>query len=185
LHLRSPSPEVEAVVALAGPVIGLSWNLGAHWLGPPMTLKVLFGGEPLALAISLTFFLTMAVYINLALNLLNLAPILPLDGGRIVRVALLRGRKSLIPVSIITVGIGAAAAVLLKDVILLIVVLFGGASLIYDYKRIKKKEVSPPAKWKCVVILGAWISVILLCWYTLPGTFRTYILSKLASEPFW
>jgi Zn-dependent protease len=180
-----PSPEVEAVVALAGPVMGLSWNLGAHWLGSPMTLKVLFGGEPLALAISLTFFLTMAVYINLALNLLNLAPILPLDGGRIVRVALLRGRKSLIPVSIITVGIGAAAVVLLKDVILLIVVVLGGASLIYDYGRIKKKEVSPPAKWKCVVILGAWISVILLSWYTLPGPFRTYILSKLASEPSW
>lgn len=179
-----PSPEIEAAVALAGPVMGLSWNAAAYWLGSPLTVDSLIESHSILRVLS-AIFLEMTVYVNLALNLVNLAPVLPLDGGRIVRIALLRGRKSLIPVGVITVGIGVAAVVVLKDVLLLIVVLLGGASLAYDYRRIKKKEVKPPAGWKCAVILGAWVGVMLLYWVTLPGSFRGRILSTLKEVSFF
>lgn len=75
-----PSPEAEAAVALAGPVAGLSWNLVAF----------------LAIGINWRFFLDsllLVIPLNLVINVLNLMPILPLDGGRIVRAALLRGEE--------------------------------------------------------------------------------------------
>lgn len=179
-----PSPEVEAVVALAGPVLGLSWNIGEHFLDSSFALKLGSYGVSIALAFSLVLFLEWAVVINLALNLLNLLPVLPLDGGRIVRVALLRGRKSLIPVGIITVGSGVALMVLFKNAILLFIVLLGGSSLWLNYRRIQTREVSPPAKWKSAVILGAWIGVILLCWYTVPDSCRA-LLSSIFEEEFF
>ena len=172
-----PSPEIEAVVAMAGPAMGLSWNIGAYWLGEPFVIT--YAVQDASLVFSLILVLHIAVYLNLALNLVNLLPLLPLDGGRIVRVALLRGKKSLVLVGIVTVGGGMALSVLARDVILFIVVLLGGASLWLNYKRIMKKEVSPPAKWTCVMILGAWIGLIFLCWYTLPGPFKRLLMELL------
>ena len=162
-----PSPEVEAAIALAGPAVGLSWNYASLIIDASRD----------------TFLSRMLLYMilfNLLLNLLNLMPILPLDGGRVVRAALLRGRKSLIPVTIITFGTGILAGVYLKSIIFVVVALFGLGSLVYSYKRVEKKEVEPPAWWKSVLFLGTWVSIILLLWYGSPPYVRAMI--KLLSQ---
>jgi Zn-dependent protease len=63
-------PETEAYVALAGPVLG---TLGAF----VCYLVALSNGEPLWMALA---------YAGFFINLFNLIPLRPLDGGRIVRV---------------------------------------------------------------------------------------------------
>ena len=134
-----PSPEAEAAVALAGPVAGLLWNLVAF----------------LAIGIRWRFFLDsflVVIPLNLVINVLNLMPILPLDGGRIVRAALLRGKRSLIPVTIITVGSGLVLAVYLKEIFFLVIALLGLASLVYSYNRVENREVSPPLWWKSAIM---------------------------------
>ena len=179
-----PSPEVEAVVALAGPVAGLSWNLALHVFGVPSVFIDIvsyrgflsFDGS-FSADVLFYLLLSYAVLFNLLLNLLNLAPLLPLDGGRIVRAALLRGRKSLIPVTAITIGTGIAAAVFFKSIFIGIVTLFGLGTLIHSYKQMEKKEIEPPVWWKSAAILGAWIGVILLYWFTLPLSWKTSLLA--------
>jgi Zn-dependent protease len=63
-------PETEAYVALAGPVLG---SVGAF----ACYLVALSNGEPLWMALA---------YAGFFINLFNLIPVRPLDGGRIVRV---------------------------------------------------------------------------------------------------
>ena len=152
-----PSPGVEAAVALAGPLAALSLNGIGH---------LLLGNLPsLILEIHL---LMITIPLNFAINILNLLPILPLDGGRIVRAALLRGRKSLIPVSAITIGTGLILGIFFKDLILMVFVMIGLASLIGSYKKMEKKEIAPPSWWKSCIILAAWVALIYLYWATLP-----------------
>ncbi len=153
-----PSPEIEAAVALAGPVAGLSINgIGYIPLSDEYSVLLLF------------------ILLNLGINLINLMPILPLDGGRIFQAALLRGRKSVVPVGIITVGIGAVLSILVRDIILMVVVLLGLATLIHHYKKMEKKEVSPPIWRKSALILAAWIAVIVLYWVTLPPYAKEFL----------
>lgn len=73
------SPRTEVAVALAGPVAGLSVNIVGHFFSDPFDLITSFLKFPSGGILSLT------ILLNLALNLLNLMPILPLDGGRVVR----------------------------------------------------------------------------------------------------
>ncbi len=154
-----PSPGVEAAVALAGPAMGLSWNVVAF-----VAVKTQFPFEDV---------LRITV-VNMVLNLFNLLPILPLDGGRIVRAALLRGRKSLVPVTMITIGSGVAVAFFFKDVVILIITMVGLGSLIHNYRRIKS-EVNPSSWWKSALILGTWAGIILLYFYFLPRVVRTFL----------
>jgi Zn-dependent protease len=155
-----PSPEIEAAVALGGPAAGLSVNVTALVIDPP---RFIFG----------IFYLI--ILLNFLINLLNLLPILPLDGGRIARAVLLRGKKSMILAGIVTVGIGALLVALSRDIVLALLVLIGLGSFIYNYQRIQKKEIKPPSLRNSVIILAAWIVIILLYWYTLPVSFRTFI----------
>lgn len=166
-----PSPEAEAAVALAGPVAGLSWNLAAHLIKMPRYVHF----SPFSGQISFHELFIYIVILNLGFNLLNLLPTLPLDGGRIMRAALLRGRKSLVPVTIITIGSGVAAGVYLKSVFFVVIAVFGLSSLVYSYKRMEKREVEPPAWWKSVVILGAWVTITYSYWYALPHHIRITI----------
>ncbi|MBU7016312.1 MAG: site-2 protease family protein [Theionarchaea archaeon] len=154
-----PSPEVEAAIALGGPAIGLSWNLAAQILDASAnaTFSMIF---------------VFIVLLNLLVNLLNLLPILPLDGGRVVRAALLRGRKSLIPVIVITFGSGIIAGVYFKSIFFVVVAVIGLGSLVYSFNKVKKKEVEPPVWWKSVLILGTWVSIIWLLWYGCPANLR-------------
>jgi Zn-dependent protease len=63
-------PETEAYVALAGPVLGTVAAFGCY-------LVALSNGEPLWMALA---------YAGFFLNLFNLIPVRPFDGGRVVRV---------------------------------------------------------------------------------------------------
>ncbi|MBU7045695.1 MAG: site-2 protease family protein [Theionarchaea archaeon] len=159
---KFPSPEVEAAVALAGPAMGLSWNYVAQLVG-----------------VFSNFFLFQvfyyAVILNVVINLLNLMPILPLDGGRVVRAALLRGKKSLIPVIIITSGSGVFLGVYLNSVFIMMVTAIGLGSLVHSYRQLEKEEVEPPEWWKSVLILGMWVAIILLLWYDCPSLYRASI----------
>jgi Zn-dependent protease len=156
-----PSPEIEAAVALGGPVAGLSLNAAA--LVADLTMGHFAG----------IFYVP--VLFNFVINLLNLLPILPLDGGRIFRAVLLRGKKSLVPVGIVTVGIGALLAVMSRSILFGIIVLVGLGSFIYNYQKIEKKEISPPSWRNSILILTVWVAVIFLYWYTLPVFFKTFI----------
>lgn len=173
-----PSPGTEAAVALAGPVAGLSLNLAAHLLNSPRVLTFFFNlhsSIDAAILSQIPSIILYIVLVNLLVNMLNLAPILPLDGGRIIRAALLRGRKSLIPVAVVTFGSGVVAGIYLKSIFFVVIAVIGLGSLVYNYKRIERREVEPPAWWKSALILGAWISVICLYWYTLPHFFKDLI----------
>jgi Zn-dependent protease len=66
--LGSASPLNEALIAYAGPLVGGLASLACYGYG-------LAAGQPLFVA---------AAYTGFFLNLFNLAPVLPLDGGRIV-----------------------------------------------------------------------------------------------------
>ena len=148
-----PSPGLEASISLSGPVAGL-----------------LFGVAALLFRVS--SFIPSLIEINVIINLLNLMPILPLDGGRVVRAALLRGRKSLIPVALFTVGTGVLVAIAIGSYILLLIALLGLVSLIRDYKRMERKEMTPPTWGQSLVILAAWLGIIFL--YLMLSVFYLY-----------
>ncbi len=163
------SPRTEVAVALAGPAAGLSVNVVGHFFSNPFDLITSFLRFPSGGILSLT------IILNLAINLLNLMPILPLDGGRVMRAALLRGKKSLILVAIVTVGGALAAGIWIRSILLLLVAALGAISLYYSYTQIKKHTVAPPSWWETLVVLGAWIGVIFLYWYTLPSPLKEII----------
>lgn len=149
-----PSPRVEAVVSLAGPVAGLFLTLIVY-----LVKIASAGGFPS----DESFFpalISSVLLVNVIINLLNLMPILPLDGGTIVRIALLRGRKSLIPVALITVGIGFAVGILVNSFFFILIALLGLSSLIHRYNQMKKEEIRPPSGGMAFLILVAWILVI-------------------------
>lgn len=149
-----PSPRVEAVVSLAGPVAGLFLTL-AMYLAKTVSAGVFPSDESFFPAL-----IGSVLLVNVIINLLNLMPILPLDGGTIVRIALLRGGKSLIPVALMTVGIGLAVGVLINSFFFILIALFGLSSLIRSYNKMKKEEIRPPSGGMAFLILVAWILVI-------------------------
>lgn len=159
---KFPSSEVEAVVALAGPAMGLSWNYVAHLVGVftnPLLFQVLY----------------YAVIMNLVINLLNLLPILPLDGGRVVKAALLRGKKSLILVIIIISGSGVLLGAYINSMFIMVLTTIGLVSLVQSYRQMEKENVEPPVWWKSVLILVMWLAVILLLWVDCPSPYRANI----------
>lgn len=161
-----PSPEVEAAVALAGPAAAVVLN------------SVFWGLTPFISGTSFLYEVSMYLLSwNFAINLINLMPILPLDGGRIVRAALLRGRKSLIPVLAITVGTGLAVGVFFGNICFPVIALIGLVSLVQSYK--KMKEVHPPAWWESLIMLVTWVVIIFLLWATLPPAAKVATFSNL------
>lgn len=170
-----PSPGIEAVTAFAGPLAGLSWNLAAHFIESPGSVDF----SSLFSEISFFGIFFYIIIVNLALNTLNLLPILPLDGGRILKAALLRGRKSLIPVALITLGCGALITVALGSIFFLVIMGLGFVSLVRNYKKIGERGIEPPSWWASVAILGAWISIFFIYWFTIPYGYRQLIFSYL------
>lgn len=79
-YRQTPSPRQGIIVAVAGPAAGLL--LGAVLYG-----VLYFVGTSLPEMVRNA--LAVGVYINVVLNLANLLPVFPLDGGQIVRFALL------------------------------------------------------------------------------------------------
>lgn len=112
---RSLKPEEQIIVSLAGPVAGLllaiffvaivylvTGNMTVFWSGPiPIPVYdqtgTILGDYP-----ALAMFVRASIIINIILNLFNLLPVYPLDGGQIARQLFLRSdpwagiRKSVI-----------------------------------------------------------------------------------------
>ena len=148
-----PSPKVEAAVSLGGPGAGLVLTVFVYLF---RTVGV-FPSTGLLLEL-----IDSILIVNVIINLLNLMPILPLDGGTLVRAALLRGRKSVIPVGLVTIGSGLAVAILLSSLFFMMIALLGLGSLIHSYNQMKTEEAKPPSWGMVFLILAAWILVIFL-----------------------
>jgi Zn-dependent protease len=89
LECEPPSPRAEVLIALAGPA--MSAALGAFAFGLLALLERMSGG-PFAEALGLV-----VAYVALANGVLaafNLIPAFPMDGGRVLRAAVWRARKS-------------------------------------------------------------------------------------------
>ncbi len=94
-----PSPGVEFLTAIAGPVTTLFIML--FFYGVTLLGQMAGWPEPVLAA---TFYLTV---INLILLVFNLVPAFPLDGGRVLRSILWKWKKSLRWATKITSGIGS------------------------------------------------------------------------------
>ena len=143
----------EARVGLAGPVLGTAATLVplAIWLA---TGSDLWG----ALA-----------YVGFFLNLINLMPVLPLDGGRAMAVL---GPKVWIVGILVAV---AATVIFLGPFMLLLVLVIGGPELYYRWKNRHSEESrkfhSVPAKTKLAVAAVYFSLVVLLS----IGVAETYV----------
>ncbi len=168
-----PSPEVEAATALGGPLAGLLLNLAAHLVSFRGPIRF----SPFSNEFSFLEIFFYIIVLNLALNLFNLMPLLPLDGGRVMKAALLRGRKSLISVAVIAIGCGAVVTAFFESMFLLLITILGLVSLIGYYRKIEEQEIELLAWWKSLAILGVWIAVMCLYWYSLPFSLKVMIKS--------
>lgn len=96
----SLNPRQQIVVSLAGPIFGfllaallvgmvmaIGGTVRLGWLGIiPMPISYMpDGGVPDALLVPLSLFFKIGIFANIFLNILNLAPVYPLDGGQVAR----------------------------------------------------------------------------------------------------
>ena len=102
---RSLKPNEQIIVSLAGPVAGLllallftiiafvicmnpeleNFGLGVFWAGPFPIPTYDISGTIFADSLTLHMFFRVAIFINIFLNIFNLLPVYPLDGGQIAR----------------------------------------------------------------------------------------------------
>lgn len=95
---RSLQPNEQIIVSLAGPVAGLllaaffvlvvfsiTGSVGIAWYGPFPLPSYNTEGTILGDSEALSMFLWVGIVINIVLNLFNLLPVFPLDGGQIAR----------------------------------------------------------------------------------------------------
>ena len=159
------TPGTEAAVALAGPFAGLSLNVIGLILYEYFPFFIQHGNK--AVLIMIFKFLLYCLPLNFLINLINLLPLSPLDGGRIVKSALLRGKKSLILLLVITVFMGIITTILLKSIFIAIILVIGVSTMIQHYQSLEKQEKNPPSWKMSLLILAAWICIIILYWVTL------------------
>jgi stage IV sporulation protein FB len=125
-------PAVNVVIFLIlAPVLGV---LTGHWFGVALPNPFTVSGLYDASSTTLTMWLFLIHWVNLALLLFNLLPIFPFDGGRILQAILWRNigyrQATLIAVRAGYIGaIGLAALAFLQyQMILLMVALFGAVT---------------------------------------------------------
>ncbi len=143
----------EARVGLAGPVLGTAATL------VPLAIWLATGED----------FWRALAYIGFFLNLFNLLPVLPLDGGRAMAVL---GPKIWIVGILVAV---AATVIFLGPFMLLLVLVIGGPELYYRWKNRHSEESrkfhSVPAKTKLAVAAVYFSLVVLLS----IGVAETYV----------
>ncbi|MBU7042270.1 MAG: hypothetical protein HXS47_01670 [Theionarchaea archaeon] len=153
-----PSPTIEAAVALAGPLAGLSLNIVGLLLY-----------EYHAFTLLILKFVMICLPLNFLVNVINLLPVSPLDGGRMIKAALLRGKISFAFLLLCSVIIGIFSIITLKSIIIPIIVFLGIGTLVQHYQSITSSEIDPPSRKNTILILGAWMLLIILYWVTLPA----------------
>lgn len=146
------TPEIEATIALAGPFAGLSLYVIGLIFYEYFPFFIQHGEK--AIILMIFKFLLYCLPLNFLINFINLLPISPLDGGRIVKSALLRGKKSLILLLIFTAVTGIVITILLKSIFIAILVVTGMSTLIQHYRSIENLEKNPPS-WKMSLLILA------------------------------
>jgi Zn-dependent protease len=143
----------EARVGLAGPILGTIGTL------IPLAVWLATGSD----------FWRALAYVGFFINLLNLLPVLPLDGGRAMAVL---GPKVWIAGILVAV---AAAVIFLGPIMFLIVLLFGGPELYHRFKNRHSEESrdfhSVPTRTK-VVVAAVYLSLTALL---IVGIAETYV----------
>lgn len=104
---RPLPPAKDLAVSLAGPVAGIAVGLAALLLGDPS-----FGSDSQAGLVDVA--LADAVWVNLGWGVLNLVPILPLDGGRVMAslIDLATKGRGARPARYVSIGVGLALGAL-------------------------------------------------------------------------
>lgn len=95
---RSLKPNEQIIVSLAGPVAGLilaaffilvafliAGSVSVSWAGPIPIVRYPEVGNIFGNSVPLNLFVFASILINILLNLFNLLPVYPLDGGQIAR----------------------------------------------------------------------------------------------------
>lgn len=139
-----PTRRIESIVALAGPATGFA-------------LALLAGG--LYLATGAAFFAAVASFMCLV-NLFNLLPIAPMDGGRVLKSAAMSLHSKAGAWSVLAcMGVAAVGAVILHLWIFAIIIPFGLADLWVDRKQASAKpKLSKPG-----------VALTVLSWVALAG----------------
>jgi Zn-dependent protease len=143
----------EARVGLAGPILGTVGTL------IPVAIWLATGSD----------FWRALAYVGFFINLINLLPVLPLDGGRAMAVL---GPKVWIAGIFIAV---AAATVFLGPIMLLLILLFGGPELYHRFKNRHSEQSrdfhSVPTRTK-VIVAAVYLSLAALL---VVGIVETYV----------
>jgi Zn-dependent protease len=143
----------EARVGLAGPILGTAGTL------IPLAVWLATGSD----------FWRALAYVGFFINLINLLPVLPLDGGRAMAVL---GPKVWIAGILVAV---AAAVIFLGPIMLLFVLFLGGPELYHRFKNRHSEESrefhSVPTRTKVAVAAGYLSLTVLL----IVGTAETYV----------
>lgn len=117
----SPTPRQEVVISLAGPFAGFAFAVLTMLLtlfaGGNLLTSRLFGILPLPLTAILPFggsllsiFATMLLFVNIFWGIFNLLPVIPLDGGQVMRSLLVQydpwdGARKALWISVVAGGV--------------------------------------------------------------------------------
>jgi Zn-dependent protease len=90
----------DVLLTVAGPTFGLILGVACYWINGLLRPTGMFAQEILGVAI----------WVNLGWSLVNLLPVLPLDGGRIASALLTRlfGRRGFLLAQLLTLGVSSA-----------------------------------------------------------------------------
>ncbi len=147
IGLRQPPRDArqEAVIAIGGPVVGTAG-----------TLAVLLWGLSLPDGY-LHHLLVSVAYFGFFLNLFNLVPMTPLDGGRVA--AALSRWVNVLGLAVVAIYVAATVAAGVLNPFLVIILLIGGLSTIHRFRQARTNpeySVMPPATrlWIGAAYLG-------------------------------
>ncbi|MBU7036821.1 MAG: hypothetical protein HXS52_02735 [Theionarchaea archaeon] len=165
------SSEAEAGVALAGPVACLALYGVTALIDPE---RGLFHEDAVR---GLYWWMALrGLPIVFLINVVDLLPIFPLNGGKILKAVLLKTRRNALVVTVITMvvcaimGIGQRRLFFFAAFGVGLFCLMANSGMYVNWKRLNGPvpDNDRPPLWKSAVTLLLWIAVVVLYWVALP-----------------